>query len=393
MSTSNRAAKITKAHKVLKKHYKPLHVADRPLLEHLLYACCLQSATHEAADEAFAKLQQAYYDWNEVRVTTISELAEVMDCLPRPAETASRLKRTLQSVFEAHYSFDLEGLKKENIGKSVKQLERLTGVIAVRPGVRDPEWTQRPRHRGQRRSRWRSCASWASSPTTKPRQQKVPGLERAIAKSKGVEFGSLLHQLGADYAAAPFSPRVRAVLLEIAPDAKDRFPKRVGKKNGRRRRSPGGRPRNAPRHRRKPAPRKTHRRPRTPRRKSRPRRSCPSRTSAKKPPAEDKKKSHAKKLAEEETAVDRNGRCHVWRLPSDARRDLAPDGPRCRRAASATGRDSCPADRSGARCRSVGRSSGEWLASWACCWPAAPSPACAQLLEDPPQILVPGQPL
>ncbi len=83
MSTPNRASKITKAHKVLKKHYKPYVVADRPILEHLLYACCLQSATHEAADEAFAKLQQAYYDWNEVRVTTISELAEVMNCLPQ----------------------------------------------------------------------------------------------------------------------------------------------------------------------------------------------------------------------------------------------------------------------------------------------------------------------
>ncbi len=103
-------------------------MADRPLLEHLLYACCLESAPHEAAEEAFAKLQQAYYDWNEVRVTTVSELSEVMSGLPRPAEAASRLKRCLQSVFECYYSFDLEPLKKENIGKAVKQLEKLDGI-------------------------------------------------------------------------------------------------------------------------------------------------------------------------------------------------------------------------------------------------------------------------
>ncbi|NLX56838.1 MAG: hypothetical protein GXY58_17160 [Planctomycetaceae bacterium] len=229
MSTPNRASKITKMHKVLKKHYKPYVVADRPLLEHLLYACCLQAATHEAADEAFAKLQQAYYDWNEVRVTTISELAEVMNCLPQPAETASRLKRTLQSVFEAYYSFDLDGLKKDNIGKAVKQLERLNGItdftlafvvqnglgghaIAVSDGAFEV---------------LRVLGIVSDDEVAK---RRVPGLERAIPKSKGAEFGALLHQAGADYVAAPFSSRVRAVLLEIAPDAKQRFPKRVGKK-------------------------------------------------------------------------------------------------------------------------------------------------------------------
>ena len=33
----------------------------------------------------------------------------------------------------------------------------------------------------------------------------VPGLERAVAKSKGIEFGSLLHELGADYSTNPYS--------------------------------------------------------------------------------------------------------------------------------------------------------------------------------------------
>jgi endonuclease III len=230
MSTPNRASKITKAHKVLKKHYKPYVVADRPILEHLLYACCLQSAAHEAADEAFAKLQQAYYDWNEVRVTTISELAEVMSCLPRPAETASRLKRTLQSVFEAYYSFDLDGLKKENIGKSVKQLERLNGVtdfalaFVIQNGLSGHAIAVS-------NAACEALRVLGIITDEEAARRKVPGMERAIAKSKGVEFGSLLHQLGADYTAAPFSTRVRAVLLEIAPDAKDRFPKRASKRS------------------------------------------------------------------------------------------------------------------------------------------------------------------
>jgi endonuclease III len=229
MSIPNRASKITKAHKVLKKHYKPYVAADRPLLEHLLYACCLQSATHEAADEAFAKLQQAYYDWNEVRVTTISELAELMTCLPQPAETASRLKRSLQSIFEAYYSFDLDGLKKENIGKAVKQLERLNGItdFALAFVVQNGLGGHAIAVSSEAFEALRVAGIVTDDEAAK---RRVPGMERAISKSKGVEFGALLHQLGADYAAAPFSPRVRAVLLEIAPDAKDRFPKRTTKK-------------------------------------------------------------------------------------------------------------------------------------------------------------------
>ena len=229
MSTSNRAAKLITTHKVLKKHYEPYPVADRPVLEHLLYACCLEVAPSAAADESFAKLQQAYYDWNEVRVTTVSELSEILSGLPKPSEAASRLKRTLQSVFECYYSFDLEPLKKENIGKAVKQLENLDGIsgfaiafvtqhglgghaIAVNKDALESLWV----------------LGIISDEEAKNR--RVPGLERAISKNKGIEFGSLLHQLATDYGAAPFSPRIRSIMLEIAADAKDRFPKRGSKK-------------------------------------------------------------------------------------------------------------------------------------------------------------------
>ncbi len=56
------------------------------------------------------------------------------------------------------------------------------------------------------------------------------GMERASAKSKGIEFGSLLHQLGADFTANPYSPAVREILLAINPGCKDDLPKRRSKK-------------------------------------------------------------------------------------------------------------------------------------------------------------------
>jgi hypothetical protein len=125
MTVTNRAALIGKVHKVLKKHYKPAEApVERTILEHLLYACCLENARPEAADEAFARLQQAYFDWNEVRVTTVAELAEQLSNLPRPQRTAQQIKRALQSVFESNFAFDLEPLVKQNLGKSEKDIEK-----------------------------------------------------------------------------------------------------------------------------------------------------------------------------------------------------------------------------------------------------------------------------
>ncbi|MDP6443871.1 MAG: hypothetical protein QGG36_17835 [Pirellulaceae bacterium] len=228
MST-NRAALLTKAHRVLKKHYKPVAPpSDRTLLEHYLFSCCLEGAKHEQAEEAFALLQQKYFDWNEVRVTTPSELAHVVSALPSAQRDAARLKRSLHSLFEAHYTFDVEFLKKENIGKAVKEIEKLKGVtpftvnyvvqnalgghaIPVNNSGLDVMYVLGVISENERN------------------KKRVPGLERAISKNKGVEFGSLLHQISVEYGQTPFSNRVRAILLEIADDAKERFPKRASK--------------------------------------------------------------------------------------------------------------------------------------------------------------------
>jgi len=231
MSGSNRQALITKTHKVLRKHYEPVAPpADRPLLEHLLYACCLENGRFENVDEVFAKLEQNYFGWNEVRVTTVAELAEVMAMLPDAADAARRLKRVLQSVFESHYSFDLEFLKKQNLGKAIEHLEKFHGVTPF--AVAYVTQNALGGHAiPLNASVFEILQLIGVISEGEAAKQRVPGMERAIPKNKGVEFGSLLHQLAEDYAATPHSPRVRALLLEITPDAKDRLPRRTTKKD------------------------------------------------------------------------------------------------------------------------------------------------------------------
>ncbi|NUQ61962.1 MAG: hypothetical protein HUU20_05715 [Pirellulales bacterium] len=226
MAASSRSAQYNHLAKVLKKHYKPvLPAPDRPVLETLLFGCCLENARYEAAEEAFAALVHNFFDFNEVRVSSVRELSEAIPRLPDPAAAATRVKRILQEVFEATYSFDLEDIRKQNLGPAVERLEKLGGTtkfsvayvvqatlgghaIAIDSGTLQALYV----------------ADLVSDEDVGA--GIVPGLERAIPKNKGGEFGSMLHQLGADFTANPYAPALHEILLEINPDAKSRLPKR-----------------------------------------------------------------------------------------------------------------------------------------------------------------------
>ncbi len=229
MANTNRSNLLGKLHKVLRKHFKPMPQAERPVLEQLLFACCLENSRYEAAEQAYAAVSTSFFDWNEVRVSTAKELAEVMRGLADSLASATALKQTLQSAFEATYSFDLEAMKKQNLGQAVQRLTKFAGTTPFTVGY----VTQAslgghaiPLDRGALEVlHIVGCATEAEV-----KSAEVSGLERAIPKNKGVEFGSLLHQLGAELVASPFSPNVHKILLEVTPDAKDRLPKRSQKK-------------------------------------------------------------------------------------------------------------------------------------------------------------------
>ncbi len=232
MASISRTAQFANVSKVLKKHYKPVKPdADRPVLEHLLLACCLEDAHYEAAEEAFAALVHTFFDWNEIRVTTIAELSEVMSGLPDPSTAANRFKRVLQSIFEAIYAFDLEDRLKQNLGPTVKWLKKLDGAtnFSVAYVVQSAIGGHAiPVDSGTLRTL--RIVELVTDKDVKA--GIVPGLERAVSKANGIEFGSMLHQLGADFTANPYSPSVRKILLQINLDVKDQLPKRrAGEKN------------------------------------------------------------------------------------------------------------------------------------------------------------------
>ncbi len=230
MSAKNRADLINKLFKVAKKEYdfiKP--PSNRTVFENMLYGCCLENSTFEAADEAFAKLQENFCDWNEVRVTTIDELAESGKNLGTPRECATSIKQTLYGVFEKYFTYDLDFLKKENLGKAVTTFEAMKGVTSF-----VISYVSQNGLGGHAIAIDNSTMSLfyvlGIVSEDEAKKGRVPGLERTIAKAKGAEFFILVHQLAVDFAKAPFSTKVRDKLLKINSDAKERFPKRASKK-------------------------------------------------------------------------------------------------------------------------------------------------------------------
>ena len=230
MSAKNRAGLIEKLFKVAKKHYT--HNAppsSRSVLEHMVYGCVLENSTIDAADESLAKLQENFCDWNEVRVTTADELAEVGGGLAMPQEAAVSVKRTLFGIFETYFAFDIDFLRKENIGKAVQSFENFKGVspfvvsYAAQNGLG-----------GHSIALDRSMISmfYVLGIVTEAEAEKgrVPGIERTISKSKGAEFFGVVHQLAVAFSGSPFSKNVRDILLSINSEAKERFPKRASKK-------------------------------------------------------------------------------------------------------------------------------------------------------------------
>ena len=225
MAASNRASRLTKLVADLKKRYKPNKPNERPLFETLLYATLLENSTHEAADKALAELEKVYFDWNEVRVSSRPELAERLKPLNDPSDAADRLKRTLQSIFETVYAFDLEAMKKQNLGQAVKQITAFDGVtpfvvayatqqglgghaIAVNSGV------------------LLALKVMDVITEAEAKKQTVPGLERAIPKNKGVEAHAVMHQLGVEINKNPYGTAAKKLLTDLDPSCKDRLPKR-----------------------------------------------------------------------------------------------------------------------------------------------------------------------
>ncbi len=96
--------------------------ANLPVLEQVIFALCRENATLAQAQLAFENLKTRFFDWNEIRVSTIRELEEALAGLSDAETRAQRLVAFLQEVFEERFAFELEDLHKKGVKQAAKKL-------------------------------------------------------------------------------------------------------------------------------------------------------------------------------------------------------------------------------------------------------------------------------
>jgi endonuclease-3 len=121
---TNKQRLLNELFSALKKSYEAGEPEARPVLEQFIYGLCRENATREQADRAFRNLRDRFFDWNEIRVSSVRELEEALSDLPDADVRAQRLINFLQEVFETTFSFDLEPLHKKGLKQAAKQLAR-----------------------------------------------------------------------------------------------------------------------------------------------------------------------------------------------------------------------------------------------------------------------------
>ncbi len=121
----NKQQVLSTALSTLKKKFPaPPEPDRRPILEEVLYAICREGVPSDAADAAFLRLREQFFDLNEIRVSTIQEVADALAPLPQAGDRAKRIVDFLQEHFERTYSFTLDDLEKKGLKQAAKQLAR-----------------------------------------------------------------------------------------------------------------------------------------------------------------------------------------------------------------------------------------------------------------------------
>jgi endonuclease-3 len=124
MAASSKTQLLDTVYTLLKKRYK-LEPRDgrMSVLEAVLYGICHEGTTRENANQAISRFKDAFYDWNEVRVSPLHELQETLAGSPRRSERAEALRRFLRQLFEKTYGFTLDGLTKKPLKEAIKVLQ------------------------------------------------------------------------------------------------------------------------------------------------------------------------------------------------------------------------------------------------------------------------------
>lgn len=224
MAAPSKTQILNEVHTLLKKRYKPRpeRSARLSVLEAVVYAICHEGATREQANQALSRFKDGFFDWNEVRVSTIEEIQGALAGLPDTEPRAQRIRRFLRQLFERTYGFTLEALVKKPLKESLKVLGEYEafGSDYVEATVVQQSLGGHaiPVDEPARRALVRLGIVEPETEVSAIRSL----LERAVPKNRGAEFADLLEDLAHDTCVEPEPDCPRCELRKLCPTAATR---------------------------------------------------------------------------------------------------------------------------------------------------------------------------
>jgi endonuclease III len=95
----------------------------------VIYGIVSEHRSASAAQRAMKKFRDVFVDWNDVRVSRIDEIAEVLEGSDNTSRaTALALTTALRTIFDEHHAVTLTALKKQGKRPAKQVLDELRGI-------------------------------------------------------------------------------------------------------------------------------------------------------------------------------------------------------------------------------------------------------------------------
>lgn len=199
MAMQSKAQLLTEIHTLLKRRYKPKPERDASRLSVLtavVYGICHEDTTREQANQALSRFNDEFFDWNEVRVSSIPEIQEALAGLPDPEEKARRIRRFLRQLFSRTYGFNLEPLLKKPLKDALKVLKTYEAFESDFVTATVIQQALGGHAIPIDKSSQRVLARLGIGEMETPSLRAI--VERAVPKNRGAEFAELIEELAND---------------------------------------------------------------------------------------------------------------------------------------------------------------------------------------------------
>ncbi|RUL86907.1 endonuclease III domain-containing protein [Tautonia sociabilis] len=224
MAAPSKSQLLDKIQPPLAKHYQlgPSE-AKMSVLEAVLFGICHEGTTREQANQAMSRFRDTFFDWNELRVSSVEEIRDTLSGLPDPEGKAQRIRKFLRQLFTRTYKFDLDHLGKKPLKESIKSLQEFEALRSdfVLATVVQQALGGHAMPVDEPIARVLTRLGFADEGT--PAEAIRGSLERAVPKARGPQVLGLLEELAHDTCVANDPRCVACVVVKLCPTGQTRL--------------------------------------------------------------------------------------------------------------------------------------------------------------------------